>query len=67
MKVLFALAALFAAVTAIPQNCNFECSNGECCFEEAACGTPGCNERRRFCKICHSNMSTFDLMTNSSG
>lgn len=52
MKVLFALAALFAAVTAMPQNCNFECSNGECCFEEAACGTPGCNERRRFCKTC---------------
>ncbi|EHK47031.1 uncharacterized protein TrAtP1_010336 [Trichoderma atroviride] len=48
MKVLFALAALFAAVTAMPQNCNFECSNGECCFEESACGTPGCNERRRF-------------------
>lgn len=22
------------------QNCNFECSNGERCIEEAACGTP---------------------------
>jgi hypothetical protein len=48
----------------MPQNCNFECSNGECCFEEAACGTPGCNERRRFCKIYRPDLSSCDLMTN---